>query len=209
MAISGQIPTPDRQFPAQHVPQSVLQLAAALQALHSGPLPAPQAHAYGVGRVRPAQPLAAARGEAGRRRQHALAAVCAAGKQNVLVVGSGGREHALAWKLAQSPSLGTLYVAPGNAGTQLEPSMVTLPQLNPSNHKQVCRACCVGVHAATLRAGGCCPPARDGHHPDMLSKSAAWLLPAWSGCPACWGLVFGTGGCMPKQPCVPTACPVH
>lgn len=54
----------------------------------------------------------------------------------MLVVGSGGREHALAWKLAQSPSCGTLFVAPGNAGTQLEEGMVTLPQLNPSNHKQ-------------------------------------------------------------------------
>ncbi|WP_420592768.1 phosphoribosylamine--glycine ligase [Robiginitalea biformata] len=36
---------------------------------------------------------------------------------NILVLGSGGREHALAWKLAQSNSLGKLYVAPGNAGT--------------------------------------------------------------------------------------------
>jgi phosphoribosylamine--glycine ligase len=35
----------------------------------------------------------------------------------VLVVGSGGREHALAWKLRQSPAVGRLYVAPGNAGT--------------------------------------------------------------------------------------------
>jgi len=36
---------------------------------------------------------------------------------NILVVGSGGREHALAWKLAQSPQVDRLYVAPGNAGT--------------------------------------------------------------------------------------------
>lgn len=36
---------------------------------------------------------------------------------NVLLLGSGGREHALAWKMAQSPLLDTLYIAPGNAGT--------------------------------------------------------------------------------------------
>jgi len=41
----------------------------------------------------------------------------------VLVIGSGGREHALAWKLAQSPDVSTVYVAPGNAGTALEPSI--------------------------------------------------------------------------------------
>ena len=36
---------------------------------------------------------------------------------NVLLVGSGGREHALAWKLKQSPRIGKLYIAPGNGGT--------------------------------------------------------------------------------------------
>ena len=39
-------------------------------------------------------------------------------KQNVLIIGSGGREHALAWKLAQSSRIGKLYVAPGNGGTR-------------------------------------------------------------------------------------------
>ncbi len=36
---------------------------------------------------------------------------------NVLILGSGGREHALAWKIAQSPLLTSLFIAPGNAGT--------------------------------------------------------------------------------------------
>ena len=38
----------------------------------------------------------------------------------VLVVGSGGREHALAWKFAQSERVETVFVAPGNAGSALE-----------------------------------------------------------------------------------------
>jgi phosphoribosylamine---glycine ligase len=36
---------------------------------------------------------------------------------NILIIGAGGREHALAWKLAQSPQLDSLFIAPGNAGT--------------------------------------------------------------------------------------------
>ena len=36
---------------------------------------------------------------------------------NVLIIGSGGREHALAWKLAQSRDTGKIYAAPGNGGT--------------------------------------------------------------------------------------------
>ena len=35
----------------------------------------------------------------------------------ILLLGSGGREHALAWKIAQSPKIQQLYIAPGNAGT--------------------------------------------------------------------------------------------
>ena len=46
----------------------------------------------------------------------------------VLVIGSGGREHALAWKLAQSPKVQCVYVTPGNGGTAREPGMINLPQ---------------------------------------------------------------------------------
>ena len=35
----------------------------------------------------------------------------------ILLIGSGGREHALAWKIAQSPKLSKLFIAPGNPGT--------------------------------------------------------------------------------------------
>ena len=42
---------------------------------------------------------------------------------NILIIGGGGREHALAWKTAQSPLADKVYVAPGNAGTALEPTL--------------------------------------------------------------------------------------
>ncbi|MEN8205999.1 MAG: phosphoribosylamine--glycine ligase [Pseudomonadota bacterium] len=42
---------------------------------------------------------------------------------NILIIGSGGREHALAWKAAQSPQADTVFVAPGNAGTSREPGV--------------------------------------------------------------------------------------
>ena len=45
----------------------------------------------------------------------------------VLVVGSGGREHALAWKLALSPKVQRVYVAPGNGGTALDPALRNVP----------------------------------------------------------------------------------
>ncbi|WP_322803284.1 phosphoribosylamine--glycine ligase [Vibrio alfacsensis] len=41
----------------------------------------------------------------------------------VLIIGSGGREHALGWKAAQNPNVETIFIAPGNAGTALEPKL--------------------------------------------------------------------------------------
>lgn len=46
---------------------------------------------------------------------------------NVLVIGGGGREHALAWKLAQSPKVQMVYVAPGNGGTALDVRLRNVP----------------------------------------------------------------------------------
>lgn len=57
---------------------------------------------------------------------------------NVLVVGSGGREHALAWKLAQSEQCTQLFCAPGNPGTAKEPKVTNVP-INVSNNAEVRR----------------------------------------------------------------------
>ena len=46
---------------------------------------------------------------------------------NILVVGGGGREHALAWKIAQSPRVAKVFVAPGNGGTAREPELTNVP----------------------------------------------------------------------------------
>lgn len=57
---------------------------------------------------------------------------------NVLLIGSGGREHALAWRLAQSPRLGKLYAAPGNPGIA---EHAELAQLDPTDHRAVIDFC--------------------------------------------------------------------
>jgi phosphoribosylamine--glycine ligase len=50
----------------------------------------------------------------------------------ILVVGSGGREHALAWKIAQSPRIQTVYVAPGNGGTALDDRLENVALTDPA-----------------------------------------------------------------------------
>ena len=57
---------------------------------------------------------------------------------NILLIGSGGREHALAWKIRQSPLCHTLYIAPGNAGTAREG--INVP-LNPLDFKAITDFC--------------------------------------------------------------------
>jgi len=59
----------------------------------------------------------------------------------VLVVGGGGREHALCWRLRRSASCGTLFCAPGNAGVQAEPGVSCLPALDVRDHAAVATFC--------------------------------------------------------------------
>src|SRR5438445_681855 len=64
---------------------------------------------------------------------------------NILLLGSGGREHALAWKIAASPLVEKLYCAPGNAGIAQECELVPL---DPADHAAViafCRAQTIGL----------------------------------------------------------------
>ena len=56
---------------------------------------------------------------------------------NILLLGSGGREHALAWKLAQSPKIDKLFVAPGNAGTETIATNIKISATDFSAIKQI------------------------------------------------------------------------
>ena len=57
---------------------------------------------------------------------------------NILLLGSGGREHALAWRMSQSPDCTALYIAPGNAGTQLCGTNVDISPVDFPALKQFC-----------------------------------------------------------------------
>lgn len=78
---------------------------------------------------------------------------------NVLLVGSGGREHTLAWKLAQSHRLTTLYTAPGNPGTAQVGKNITIPVTNVPYLVEFSRANAIDLviigPEAALEAGLC------------------------------------------------------
>lgn len=64
---------------------------------------------------------------------------------DILLLGSGGREHALAKKLAESPRCGTLYIAPGNGGTLQEGVNVALAEDDPEAVAAFAREECIGL----------------------------------------------------------------
>jgi phosphoribosylamine---glycine ligase len=76
---------------------------------------------------------------------------------NILLIGSGGREHALAWKLAQSPSCDKLYAAPGNPGIAEEAELI---DLDAEDHAAV--VCFCADHAIDLVVVGPEAPLVDG-----------------------------------------------
>jgi phosphoribosylamine--glycine ligase len=77
---------------------------------------------------------------------------------NILLIGSGGREHALAWALARSPRTDKLYVAPGNAGIASE--RATCVALDVTDHEAVIAFC--RNHAVALVVVGPEAPLVDG-----------------------------------------------
>jgi len=64
---------------------------------------------------------------------------------NVLLIGSGGREHALAWKLASSPLLDRLYCAPGNPGIAEEAECVALDVVDHAAIADFCKDKAIGL----------------------------------------------------------------
>jgi phosphoribosylamine--glycine ligase len=63
----------------------------------------------------------------------------------VLVIGSGGREHALAWRLSQSSRVQCVYVAPGNGGTALDTQLETVPYATPEELADFARREDIGI----------------------------------------------------------------
>jgi phosphoribosylamine--glycine ligase len=86
-------------------------------------------------------------------------------EMNILLLGGGGREHALAWKLAQSPALSTLYAAPGNPGIAQHAQLV---DLDVTDHRAVVDFCL--RHAIGLVVIGPEAPLVDGLADNLRAK---------------------------------------
>jgi phosphoribosylamine--glycine ligase len=91
---------------------------------------------------------------------------------NVLLLGSGGREHAFAWKLSQSPLLKNLYIAPGNAGTALHGTNVDMSATDFTAIKNF-----VLEHEVNLVVVGPEDPLVKGVHDFFLNDSALKHIP--------------------------------
>ena len=91
---------------------------------------------------------------------------------NVLLIGSGGREHALAWKLAQSPKLSRLYAAPGNPGIAEHAELVPI---DPADHRAVLDFCT--RHSIELVVIGPEAPLVDGLADNLRTMGAAVFGP--------------------------------
>jgi phosphoribosylamine--glycine ligase len=91
---------------------------------------------------------------------------------NVLLLGSGGREHALAWKLVQSRGLDTLYAAPGNPGIA---RLATLVPLDATDHAAV--VAFVRDHAIGLVVIGPEAPLVDGLADSLIAADIAVFGP--------------------------------
>jgi phosphoribosylamine---glycine ligase len=91
---------------------------------------------------------------------------------NILILGSGGREHALAWKLAQSKKVSKIFIGPGNAGTI---NTGTNLKLDPGNFQEVRNA--VLNNAINMVIVGPEAPLVEGIHDFFLSDSALKHIP--------------------------------
>ena len=91
---------------------------------------------------------------------------------NILIIGSGGREHAFAWKIRQSPKVDKLYIAPGNAGTA---SCGTNLEISPSDFEAIGRA--VLEHDINMVLVGPEVPLVEGIHDYFLSDDLLKKVP--------------------------------
>jgi phosphoribosylamine--glycine ligase len=91
---------------------------------------------------------------------------------NILIIGSGGREHAFAWKLAQSPKTGKLFIAPGNAGTSVWGTNVNLSPLDFSGIGSFCKS-----NQITMMVVGPEAPLVEGIHDYFLADPVLKNIP--------------------------------